>query len=231
MIRRTILEWESIAYGEGEDAIPDKVADRVAAVASASPLARRDGAGILEHGRKALRARGVVGVVAADGCVLEILPKIDVPGDTDTSVRNGSIRKRLVHMLSVAIDMRVEAGAVTDLDYQRETLLEILIRIFSLKLADAIRQGIPRRYVTHSDDLPLLRGRLEVIRQFTKLAASPERLACSYDELSEDIELNRIMKSAVMRLARIARSASNQRRLRDLAPSVPKRMRHSPPRV
>jgi 5-methylcytosine-specific restriction enzyme subunit McrC len=170
----------------------------------------------LEHGRKALRARGVVGVIAAAGCALEILPKIDLPGETDKA-QTGGIRKRLVHMLAVALDMRIEAGDVTDHDYQRETLLEILIRLFSTKLADAIRQGMPRRYVACTDDLPLLRGRLDVTRQFTKFAASPQKLACRYDAMSEEIELNHIMKATVVRLAWVARSADNQRRLRELA--------------
>ena len=35
--------------------------------------------------------------------------------------------------------------------------------------------------------------------------------------LSADVALNRIMKAAVTRLARIARTADNQRRLRELA--------------
>ena len=217
MIRRTILEWESIVYGAGAGAIPQAAADRIAAVAAASPLAGRGGGGVLEHGRKALRARGVVGVIAAEGCALEILPKIDLSGETDTTARNGGIRKRLVHMLAVALDIRIEAGDITDHDYQRETLLEILIRLFSAKLVDAIRQGMPRRYVACADDLPVLRGRLDVTRQFTKFAASPQKLACRYDALSEEIELNRIMKAAVVRLAGIARSADNQLRLREVA--------------
>jgi 5-methylcytosine-specific restriction enzyme subunit McrC len=217
VIRRTILEWESIVYGAAEDAIPQAAADRIAAVASASPLAGRGGGGVLEHGRTALRARGVVGVIAAGGCALEILPKIDLPGESNETERSGGIRKRLIHMLAVALDMQIEAGDVTDHEYQRDTLLEILIRLFSAKLADAIRQGMLRRYIECSEDLPLLRGRLDVTRQFTKSAASPQKLACHYDALIEDIDLNRIMKAAVMRLAGIARSADNRRRLRELA--------------
>jgi 5-methylcytosine-specific restriction enzyme subunit McrC len=213
----TILEWGNIVYGTGEGAIPQAAADRIAAVAAASPLAGRGGGGVFEHGRKALHARGVIGVIAAGDRALEILPKIDFPGETDTMARNGGIRKRLVHMLAVALDMRVEAGDIADHDYQRETLLEILIRLFSTKLVDAIRQGMPRRYVACSDDLPLLRGRLDVTRQFTKFAASPQKLACRYDALSEEIELNRIMKAVVVRLSRVSRSADNQQRLRELA--------------
>jgi 5-methylcytosine-specific restriction enzyme subunit McrC len=218
MIRRTILEWQSIDYGEGVGdlrTIPLRAADRIAAVAAASPLSKRAG-GVLEHGRRGLRAHGVVGVIAAEGCALEILPKIDFPGHpAETAI--GSIRRRLVHMLAVALDIRIDPGQVTALDYQRETLLELLVRLFTEKLVGAVRQGMPRRYVADADDLAALRGRLDVTRQFTVLAANPSRLACRYDALSPDIALNRIMKAAVTRLSRIARSADNQRRLRELA--------------
>ena len=105
MIHRTILEWESIAYGDNEGTISQAAGDRIAAVAAASPLAGRGGSGVLEHGRKSLRAHGIVGVIAAENCVLEILPKIDVPDETDGTTRTGGIRKRLVHMLAVALDL------------------------------------------------------------------------------------------------------------------------------
>lgn len=216
MIRRTILEWETIGYGDAADQIPGYAADRIAAVAAASPLGARGGGGVLEHGRKGLRARGVVGVIAADDCALEILPKIDIPGEDGTQAK-GSIRRRLVHMLAVALDLRIDAGQVTALAWQRETLLEILIRLFSEKLVDAVRQGMPRRYVEQADDLPALQGRLNVTRQFTTLAVEPSRLACRHDALTPDVALNQIMKAAVMRLTRIARTTDNQRRLRELA--------------
>ena len=216
VIRRTILEWEAIRYGDASDEIPAPAADRIAAVAAASSLASRGGGGVLDHGRNALRARGVVGVIAAGGTVLEILPKIDVPG-LDGEQATANIRRRLVHMLAVALDLKIDAGQITALDWQRETLLEILIRLFSEKLVDAVRQGMPRRYVEQADDLPALRGRLNVTRQFTTLAVEPSRLACRYDALTPDIALNRIMKAAVTRLSRIARTTDNQRRLRELA--------------
>jgi 5-methylcytosine-specific restriction enzyme subunit McrC len=120
-------------------------------------------------------------------------------------------------MLAVALDLKIDAGQVTALDWQRETLLEILIRLFSEKLVDAVRQGMPRRYVEYADALPTLRGRLNVTRQFTALAVEPSRLACRFDALTPDIALNRIMKAAVTRLSRIARTTDNQRRLRELA--------------
>lgn len=216
MIRRTIFEWETIRYGMGEDEIPTHAADRIAAVASASVLAGRGAGGVIEHGRTGLRARGVVGVIATEACALEILPKIDVSGENGTEAVS-NIRRRLVHMLAVALDLKIDVGNLTELDWQRDTLLEILIRLFSEKLADAVRQGMPRRYVGHNDDLPLVRGRLDVKRQFTTLAADPSLLACRYDALTADITLNQIMKAAINRLRRGARTADNQHRLRELA--------------
>ena len=219
MIRRTLLEWGKLPYGPdpgNSSTIPESAADRLAAVAEASIFSGRGGDGVLEHGRRALRARGVVGVLAADGCSLEILPKIDVVAEPGERAQNGAIRRRLVHMLSVALDLKIDVGRVTELDWQRETLLEILIRIFCEKLADALRHGMPRQYIAHEDDLPALRGRLDVVRQFTRNAVNPSRLACRFDVLSEDIALNRIMRAAVTRLARIAHNPENQRHLREL---------------
>lgn len=213
----TVREWDKLTYGECEGQILEHHADRLAGLAARSAFAGRGGNGVLDHGRHALRARGVVGILAAGDASLEILPKIDVaPGET-TDHQNAAIRKRLVHMLAVALDLKIDLGAITDLAWQRETLLEILIRIFCDKLTEALRKGMPRRYITCDDDLPTLRGQLDITRQFTRHAVNPSRLACRFDILSEDTPLNRIMKAAVLRLARLSRRAANQQRLRELA--------------
>lgn len=213
----TVREWDKLPYGDGDGSIPEQLADRLAAVAVRSPFAGRGGGGVLEHGRRALRARGVVEIIAANDCSLEILPKIDVAAGDGTERQNAAIRKRLVHMLAVALNLKVDVGAITELTLQRETLLEILIRIFCEKLTDAVRKGMPRRYVDREADLPVLRGRLNVEHQFTRHAANPSRLSCRFDLLSEDTALNRIMKAAVAHLSRISRSSANQQRLSELA--------------
>jgi 5-methylcytosine-specific restriction enzyme subunit McrC len=213
----TVREWDKLTYGDGDGQIPGQFADRLATLALRSAFAGRGGSGVLEHGRHALRARGVVGILAAKDCSLEILPKIDVAPGESVSLQNAAIRKRLIHMLAVALDLRIDLGTITELAWQRETLLEILIRIFCDKLTEAVRKGMPRRYVEQEDDLSALRGRLNVARQFTRHAVNPSRLSCRFDVLSEDTALNRIMKAAVAHLSRISRSSANQLRLRELA--------------
>jgi len=213
----TVREWDKLVYGEGEGQIAVHHADRLAELAARSAFAGRGGNGVFEYGRHALRARGVVGILASGNASLEILPKIDVtPGETPDH-RNAAIRKRLVHMLAVALDIKIDLGVVTDLAWQRETLLEILIRIFCDKLTETLRKGMPRRYVGCEEDLPTLRGQLDVKRQFTRHAVNPSRLACRFDLLSDDTPLNRIMKAAVGHLFRASRGANNQKRLRELS--------------
>lgn len=214
MIRRTVLEWQSLHYGDGQDEIPLWAADRLATVAGRCPLGGEQGGRLITLGRKALRAGQVVGILTADGVELEILPKIDVPGEGDAA--NGQIRQKLVHMLSIALDMEIDGGTLTQLSWQRDHLLEILIGLFGRKLSAAVRQGMPRRYVGQEEDLRALRGRLDMVRQFSTHAANPSRLACQFDELSPDIALNQIMKAAVHRLRRLARSPDNRRRLAEL---------------
>ncbi len=214
MIRRTIREWEHIRHGPGEDEIPEKQAERLAAVARASAFSGRGGEGVLEHRRKGLRARGVVGVIATPDCQLEILPKIE--GQGESNVSDATLRTRLIHMLAVTYNLRIDAGSMTRLGWQRETVLELLIRLFCEKLADAVRQGMPRHYLEHEDDLPALRGRLDVTRQFSTLAVSPQKLACRFDALSPDIALNQVMRAALGKLSRLAAAPDNLRALREL---------------
>jgi 5-methylcytosine-specific restriction enzyme subunit McrC len=49
-------------------------------------------------------------------------------------------------MLAVALDIAIDSGRITELGWQRENLLEILVGLFARKLVDAVRLGLPRRY-------------------------------------------------------------------------------------
>jgi 5-methylcytosine-specific restriction enzyme subunit McrC len=97
-------------------------------------------------------------------------------------------------VLARALDLEIAVGALTPVGWQRRDMLEILIRLFCDKLLDVIHRGLARRYVRREDDLSMLRGRNDVERQFSILAASPHRVASRYDELSADIPLNQILK-------------------------------------
>lgn len=211
MIRRSVREWDYISIEQpGPGSFSRAAADRVVESAAAVRSAGLDGERILINHPKKLRAQQVVGVIVAEGVTLEILPK------TEGNESDAAARRSLVHMLAVVFDLDIVEGGLTDLGWQRNDLLEILIKLFCDRLFEALHRGLPRLYVPHEADLAALRGRLDIKRQFTVLSASPQRLACRFDELSADIALNQIMKAAVMKLAKVSRAPENQRRLAEL---------------
>ena len=216
MIRRTVREWERIDYGENDDTIPEPHADRIAKAARVSALATRTDEGVLRHGRRWLQAQGIVGVITTSGCQLEILPKIEGRRASESGEGKTDARRCLISMLSVARKLDLDERMVAKLGNQIDTLLEVLVSLFCERVENAVRMGMPRQYVKAADDLPALRGRLDVIRQFSIRAASPQRLACQFDVLSRDIPVNQVIRSAISKLLRISRSQSNRRRLYQL---------------
>jgi 5-methylcytosine-specific restriction enzyme subunit McrC len=213
MIRRSVREWEDLQIGDGPEAVSRMAASRLIAIARKAQKTLRvggsEGEAVLIDRGHALRAAQVVGVLTAPGISLEILPKID-------GLDDGATRLNLVRMLACTIGLNIAEGALAELGHQHFDLLEMLIRVFCDKLFAAVHRGLPRRYLGHEDDLSALRGRLDIKRQFTMLAASPQRLACHYEELSVDNPLNQILKAAVRRLRSVSRATENQRRLVEL---------------
>ncbi len=211
MTHRTCHEWGRVAVGEGGFTVAQSEA--LLAAAKAHPCGREDGSGILVDSRHHLTARQVVGVLAAGGASLEILPKVD-PAQADEAAP--TVRRRLLHMLDVAMGLGLAEGPAANLAQQNETLLDILIRHFAQRLLAQVRRGLPRRYTAQEDDLATLRGSLDVVRQFTVHVVRPDRIACRFDSLESDTPLMRIMKACVVMLGSYATGFETKRMLGEL---------------
>jgi 5-methylcytosine-specific restriction enzyme subunit McrC len=217
MTHLTIHEWGRISVYNGtetglERAFTRSQANALLLAARSHPLANRSGTNILVDRYTEIWAQQVVGVIAAPGCSLEILPKIDAASDENDE----TIRTRLVSMLDVALGLKLGDGQALAMARQKETLLDILIRLFTDRLLAEARRGLPRAYMAQEENLAALRGRLDVIRQFTHNAVRPDRLACRFDTLMPDTPLLRVMKACVLMLRRHARALETQRRLDEL---------------
>ena len=217
MTHLAVHEWGRVAVHNGAGEAPAKTftraqANALIAAARAHPLAGDEATNILADHHTHLTARQMVGVITAPGCSLEILPKIDpLDGEDDAT-----IRRRLVGMLDVALGLGLGEGEAAAMARQDESLLDILIRLFADRLLAETRRGLPRAYLAHEEDLPALRGRLDIARQFTVHAVRPDRLACRFDALSPDLPLMQVMKACVIVLARYARADETRRRLDEL---------------
>jgi 5-methylcytosine-specific restriction enzyme subunit McrC len=217
MTHLTVHEWGGTSVcpetsSNSYHAFTRAQANALLAAARTHPLANQHGTNILIDRHNEIIAAQMVGVIAAPGCSLEILPKIDA----EAIEPDATIRHRLVRMLDVALGFELGDGQAAAMARQTETLLDILIRLFADRLLAEARRGLPRAYLAQEDDLPALRGRLDVRRQFTVLAVRPDWLACRYDALLADMALLRIMKACVVLLRRHSRAAETIRRLDEL---------------
>ena len=192
MIHRSVKEWASISYGSQDHEIPEDIAVQLHKASLTSNLGRstRDA---LTLGRTKITARQTVGIIATPDASLEILPKIDNKADA-------GIREQLIHMLKVAYDLPLSISGESLLGLQQKSLLDVLIHQFATRLYGEVKRGLPHRYRLHRDDLPMLRGKMLHTRQFSTLAAKPDRLACDcllYTSPSpRDATLSRMPSSA-----------------------------------
>ena len=201
-------EWGELKIGE--DGLQESEARQLHAYAERAGQQLKPKATVLTRTSRSLKMGQVVGILQTPQATLEILPKVD-------GKNNDEMRRALVHMLAVACNLNVARGEIAALETQRSNLLECFIRLFTERLLVSVRRGLPRRYLVHTEDIALLRGKLDVVRQLTHLSVRPDRLACRFDELSDNTPLNRVLKAAVSRLACVTRSAPNARRLAELS--------------
>ena len=213
MTHLSICEWGQVSIGLGHESFSDDQAKALLSAAREHPCANKHGTNILIDRRTFLCAQQVVGVIAAKGCSLEILPKVD-PNESEPDQQKS--RVQLIKMLDIAYKLNLSEGRQSALATQNETLLDVFIRIFADKLSDQVKRGLARNYIECEDDLPALRGRLNVTRQFTINAVRPDRLSCRFDQLVSDTPLMRIMAAAVIFLKRHSKNHETRRKLNEL---------------
>lgn len=202
----SIREWGRFDIGQG--GLTATEAERFATLAeAAAKVLRVPSTGVLSRVHRGLKASQICGVLHAGGRTLEILPKID--GDAERS------RAALLRMLAVVHDLPLSLTPEAQMARGRHDLLEALIGLFARDLLTALRQGAHRLYAPQAEDLPRLRGALDIRRQLTTLVAAPQRLACRYDELSPDTPLNRLLKAAARLAAQVSRADAHRRALTD----------------
>lgn len=211
MTHLLVREWGSVAVGAGGFSRGE--ADALIAAARDHPGGGDEGTGILSDHNRYLRAKQMVGIISAGSCSLEILPKVDPDGPDEAAA---TVRARLLSMLSIALGLDIGLGAEAAIARQADTLLDALIRMFADRLIAETRRGLPRSYLNFEEDLPAMRGSLNVVRQFTRNAVRPDRLACRFDTLSNDIPLMQVMKACVVFLAPHARNPETRRRIDEL---------------
>lgn len=147
-------------------------------------------------------ASSYVGTLVVDGIELLIRPKIN-PENL---------------FLLLAPGLPPNAWRKEAFDYGvTSDLLPSVIAFFARTVETTLRRGLLRSYRTRDEYLIALRGRLDVVGQF-KRAGLLTPVACAYEDFTEDVIENRVLRAAIRLALRVSRvdSSERQRLMRQL---------------
>jgi 5-methylcytosine-specific restriction enzyme subunit McrC len=129
-----------------------------------------------------------IGAVSLPGLAVEIRPKIAID--------------RVLFLLSYALDPRAWRPD-RFLFEPRPSLVEALIPGFVHQVRQAFRRGLLQGYRNEEDALPAVRGRIRIDDQLRRRFGRVPPVEVRFDELTEDIEANRLIRAAVDRLEKL----------------------------
>lgn len=169
---------------------------------------RADGAQLLElEGRQWLRLDNFVGILETPcGTTLEILPK-----HVDADTTKHEAREVLARMIQTALDLPSRAAGPADLALFRAPLSEWVRRQFLRTLEHLVKRGMRFDYLRIEEEQRHLRGQLDVIRQLRQTPDRGHYFHTRHDVFSLDFPENRLIKTALARVAASVQNPNNWR--------------------
>ena len=108
--------------------------------------------------------------------------------------------KNIYYMLSYAF------SSLQQLDYEHlakenfENIHNLFAAILAKGISRQLKQGLYREYKNQKDDLPVMRGKIDLQGTIKNKLKRKHLLSCEFDELSENNQLNQILKTTVILL-------------------------------
>lgn len=165
-------------------------------------------------GKVVLQATQHVGVMRLGHQTIQVLPKIYSSQSRPDRRASEAIRNILV-MLSYAGGFGVNERGLAALTSYHADWFEILTKLFCSHLEHEWLRGPYRTYQEIEADLPVLKGRLQVLGTLRR-PERKDRFVVTHDAFTVDNQLNRVLRFVVERLWLVTSDPENKRRLTNL---------------
>ncbi len=106
------------------------------------------------------------------------------------------------HMLSYAFQTLNQENYKDVATESFDEMYDMFAAILSKGIGLQIKQGLYREYINQIEELKGLRGKIDMSGTIKRMLAYQRVLVCDYDELSDNNQLNQILKSTVILLLR-----------------------------
>lgn len=146
----------------------------------------------VEIGYGKIRWINLVGVIQLSTVRIEILPKLAINETSDEKNREA-----LLNMLSVTKTFPVTLNEATLSHLAKADLMHIFAQVYIQLLLKEVRRGVYKEYKLTQENSLTLKGRFLLHEHIKRNAYQPVRAFCEFDELHEDVLLNRILKRAL----------------------------------
>ena len=108
-------------------------------------------------------------------------------------------------MLSYAFQT-LNQGNYDDLAVESfDEMYDLLAAILAKGIGIQLKQGLYKEYINRQEELPVMRGKINMLGTIKNRLAQELLLTCDFDELSENNLLNQILKTTVMLLLKNAK--------------------------
>lgn len=166
-----------------------------------------------------LRARQYIGVVEAAGRTVEIYPKLDSHllerEEIGGTAPLDSVMSTILWMLDVAGVVDAPEADTTQLGELPTDFIDLFALLLAKNLRAELARGMSRQYEWERDDLPAVRGRIDIATQIGRNANRMDRLACVWDEFTPDTAINRLLRCTCRHLLLRARHPGTSWLLQD----------------
>lgn len=110
--------------------------------------------------------------------------------------------KNIYYMLSYAFQVLKQSNYEAVAAEKFENAQDLFAAILAKGVAQQLKRGLYREYITKNETLSVMRGKLDMPETLRIRMQRKQRLACEFDELSENNRFNQILKTTMHYLLR-----------------------------
>lgn len=159
-------------------------------------------------------AKNYVGIIQMkEGTQIEILPKIYCQDNLDNYE---STRKIFISMLKSLRNFPAKVFNESSLKTDSMNLYEVFINMYIQEVHYLAQKGLKSNYVSHSDNEKFYKGKILFGEQIKHNLIHKERFFIRYDEFNINRPENRLIKTTLLKLAKLSNSWSNKKEIDQL---------------
>lgn len=124
--------------------------------------------------------------------------------------------QNIYYMLSYAFRTLTKQGYREMFTEKFSNTADLMTEILIAGISQQLKRGLGRAYIEQMEDIPVIRGRVNITESVKRQTMINRKLSCVYDDFSVNNSKNRIIKSTALLLLRADVAKQRKSRLRKL---------------